>query len=405
MKKIMKIFWKCITCNQPVLPVEAIEDNQFWQNNGVAILPNNKIITGKVNLHGMFDDQTIDKVDQKNPEIYHAFCYHNSGSPQKFGKSSESISFSDIKEKIEELALLNEIVEPSINNAYEIYLKAYVESDDAFWERLKDLVPRISADGMNIEQVSRAKQYIENLCNMSLHLPFDAIPGLEAEVARQHAEYWDPDADTNIAFKKLRSEIAEKYLKIAEILDKAADDINEVNKEIHIRLTKLDEESSKPQVSVSSADIRRTAQQKIAQTINEHGWMVMAVPDNEGTPFAYTIGLYKNFKHPEIIVTAIDPQQALALLNFLGEQIKEGKKFEIGKTFEKDDASHRHVFLKVENKYYSYYLGSAKDYYNGVHFPAIQRLTADKQEIFPWEKGCDPTVKIAQKVLGKINLT
>ena len=42
---------------------------------------------------------------------------------------------------------------------------------------------------------------------------------------------------------------------------------------------------------------------KITQTINDKGFFV-ALFDGEGTmpAFAYSIGLYKNYKHPEIIM-------------------------------------------------------------------------------------------------------
>jgi hypothetical protein len=43
--------------------------------------------------------------------------------------------------------------------------------------------------------------------------------------------------------------------------------------------------------------------EKLVRDVSEYGWHVLKVLDEPGAPgWAYSIGLYRNFDHPEIIV-------------------------------------------------------------------------------------------------------
>lgn len=43
--------------------------------------------------------------------------------------------------------------------------------------------------------------------------------------------------------------------------------------------------------------------QKLLDDVQGHGWHVIGVEaDNEGPAFAYSIGLYQTFGHPEVVV-------------------------------------------------------------------------------------------------------
>ncbi len=46
---------------------------------------------------------------------------------------------------------------------------------------------------------------------------------------------------------------------------------------------------------------------KLLQTLEQWGWFVIKVGAGESEPaFAYSIGFYENFKHPEIILFGLD---------------------------------------------------------------------------------------------------
>ncbi len=86
----------------------------------------------------------------------------------------------------------------------------------------------------------------------------------------------------------------------------------------------------------------------------------------------------------------------------MGEEIRNGKRFEPGKIQKKEEGSHRCAYVKVERKYLRDYMGIALEYYNGLSFPVIQRVSAGKQDCFPWEEGCDGEQVKIQKILGVV---
>lgn len=47
-------------------------------------------------------------------------------------------------------------------------------------------------------------------------------------------------------------------------------------------------------------------ERKALADVQQHGWHVLKVmEDNEGPAFAYTVGLYHSFGHPELIVVGL----------------------------------------------------------------------------------------------------
>ncbi|MGI8747727.1 MAG: DUF4262 domain-containing protein, partial [Deinococcus sp.] len=69
--------------------------------------------------------------------------------------------------------------------------------------------------------------------------------------------------------------------------------------------------------------------ERVARNIETYGWHVMKVlEEGDLPPFAYTIGLYQTFKQPEVIVFGLPLELMSAMLNILGGELKEGKRYE-----------------------------------------------------------------------------
>ena len=50
--------------------------------------------------------------------------------------------------------------------------------------------------------------------------------------------------------------------------------------------------------------------------LEQHGWFVMKVGAGDGEPaFAYSLGLFENFNHPEIILFGLDLDTMHTLIN------------------------------------------------------------------------------------------
>jgi hypothetical protein len=68
---------------------------------------------------------------------------------------------------------------------------------------------------------------------------------------------------------------------------------------------------------------------KLLADVKDPGWHVIGVrEDDEGPGFAYTIGLYHNYRHPEIIVFGLDVPILWRIVNIIGDKVKQGEMFE-----------------------------------------------------------------------------
>ena len=124
---------------------------------------------------------------------------------------------------------------------------------------------------------------------------------------------------------------------------------------------------------------------KLLADVKDPGWHVIGVMEGtEGPAFAYTIGLFYNYRHPEIIAFGLDVQLLWRIVNNVGHEVKEGKTFE--DCHEADDIlkGYNVFFRTVSQRHYRDYLGYARWFYDGDDFPTLQCLWPDKSRRYPW---------------------
>ncbi|GEM56523.1 DUF4262 domain-containing protein [Flavobacterium branchiophilum] len=141
---------------------------------------------------------------------------------------------------------------------------------------------------------------------------------------------------------------------------------------------------------------------KLSDDIEKFGWAVMLLEETDYLPsFAYTVGLWKNFNHPEIISFGLPTNTLHIILNDAGEIAKAGHKIEEGKNygdfFENSDTQ----FLKVDTRNISDYFGQAINYYQTSDFPAIQLVWTDQNNHFPWDKVFEKDFEFSQPLLDR----
>ena len=144
----------------------------------------------------------------------------------------------------------------------------------------------------------------------------------------------------------------------------------------------------------------REAEQAIIAGVEKYGWWVpMFKAEGNAPSFAYTIGLWKTFKHPEIICFGLPPRTIGQILNNAGSIIKEGEKMPLyvryNRLFERGDA----VFLPINSEeQMRAYFGYGLWYHKGL-FPAIQLVWGDTANRFPWEEGFESKFRPFQPLL------
>ncbi len=142
---------------------------------------------------------------------------------------------------------------------------------------------------------------------------------------------------------------------------------------------------------------RDQSDQQVLDDVVRHGCHVVGVlADDQGPAYSYSIGLFRNFGHPEILVFGLNHPLMHSMINCLVAEIRGGRRFLVGNRYpgilEGFDCEFRHV----KAAHYRELLGYARWFHGGEDFPVVQCVWPDKQGRFPWELGFNPQFKSLQ---------
>jgi hypothetical protein len=141
-------------------------------------------------------------------------------------------------------------------------------------------------------------------------------------------------------------------------------------------------------------------ERKLASDVEEFGWHVILIPeDEEGPAFAYSVGLFKSFDHPEVVAFGLDLDVMHRLIMLIGEEVRRGRRFAGGETVSGILEGYDVRFVDVARRHYPEYLGAGSRFYEGDGFPVLQCLWPDKQGRFPTDAGFPESLRPLQPVL------
>lgn len=148
----------------------------------------------------------------------------------------------------------------------------------------------------------------------------------------------------------------------------------------------------------------KQAKAKIVSDIIEYDCHLALLESDGYLPaFAYTIGLYEKFRHPEIIIFGLTTDVMGHLLNGLRDEIKKGNAFKPNETYSGLLEGYEVQFLEVKEENYPDYLGYAGWYYKKTfNFPVLQVVWPDKGSKWPWESEFNESWKFKQPLLDKV---
>lgn len=139
---------------------------------------------------------------------------------------------------------------------------------------------------------------------------------------------------------------------------------------------------------------------RVYDNINNIGYHTTAIIEEEGfTPFAYSTGIFENFKIPELFISGLGP-------NLSGELIKnyaDKYKFEKISLNEKiNDFTDRFpiCFIKLNNDVLKDYVLTSIKFYENHNYEYLQLVFPDLNGNFPNEANYD----YDQKILGDLEL-
>ncbi len=143
-------------------------------------------------------------------------------------------------------------------------------------------------------------------------------------------------------------------------------------------------------------------EKEFSADIEKFGWTVSLFDSTEYLPsFAYTVGLWKNYNHPEIISFGLTTRTLHLILNVAGEIVKAGQRIEVDKNYDDFFENSDTQFLKVDSRNISDYFGFAINYYQTTDFPAMQLVWTDRKNKFPWDKDYEEEFEHRQPLLDR----
>jgi len=141
---------------------------------------------------------------------------------------------------------------------------------------------------------------------------------------------------------------------------------------------------------------------EILTDIENIGWTVILIEATDYlSSFAYTIGLWKNYKHPELISFGLTIKTLHLIINDAGEIVKSGQKIEVGKTYENFFKNGKAEFINVDSRNITDYFGFGIEFYQTRDFPALQLVWTDRNDKFPWDANFEEEFIYKQPLLDR----
>ena len=141
---------------------------------------------------------------------------------------------------------------------------------------------------------------------------------------------------------------------------------------------------------------------KIIADAESVGWSVVMVEATAYSPsFAYTIGLWRNYRHPEMIAFGLTTKTLHLTLNIAGEKVKDGTIYKPGEIYTDFFTSGTTQMLLVDKRNLKDYFGYAIWFNRETDFPALELIWTDRNGRFPWETGYEQEFKYRQPLLDR----
>ena len=138
------------------------------------------------------------------------------------------------------------------------------------------------------------------------------------------------------------------------------------------------------------------------KNIKQYGLTVMIIEATNYLPaFAYSIGLWKTYGHPEIICFGLTTKTLHTLINNVAEFVKKGQVITTNRSYDEFVNNAYTMFVSVDRNYLNHYFGTAINYYGSDQFPALQFVWTDRNNKFPWEDNFEEEFKYRQPLLDR----
>ena len=155
-----------------------------------------------------------------------------------------------------------------------------------------------------------------------------------------------------------------------------------------------------------AADPGKAAVERAREDVEKFGWHMVMIQGKGRPGFLFTIGLWKTYKQPEILLFAPseDPSGMAGRLSAVVKRVIAGESLKNGTIAQKAFGDYDGEARDVLRQWYPSFLGTAGAFYGNFDFPAVQLYWPDKAKLFPWQSGFNPQLFQHQPILYQDNL-
>jgi len=144
------------------------------------------------------------------------------------------------------------------------------------------------------------------------------------------------------------------------------------------------------------------SERKVVNDVAEFGWHCVGIMEEGDEPaYSFTVGLFKTFKHPELMIFGVPPSVGQQLLNIVGQALRDGEPIDLSQPTDALLEGYSCCFVPVPKAHYREFVGFARWYYEGDDFPLYQVVWPSRSGLFPWDADAHPQFRAAQPVLGE----
>ena len=141
----------------------------------------------------------------------------------------------------------------------------------------------------------------------------------------------------------------------------------------------------------------------VVEHIEQYGWhLVLVKGDAQRAPFAYTIGLFQSYEHPEVVISGLnaDLDVMKIILNNVGHVVREGGSYLANSRADDILEGYTCWFIPVPRPQHEHVVGQALRHYGDQSFPLLQLIWPSPSGFYPWDAELDATNRARQELWG-----
>jgi hypothetical protein len=141
---------------------------------------------------------------------------------------------------------------------------------------------------------------------------------------------------------------------------------------------------------------------KILEDIERFGCSVMHIAaEDDLPPFAFSMGITKTSKAPEVVVVGLKQPLAHFVVNEYNRRVREGEAFVAGKKYNGFIEGFEVLAESVHASNYDEYFGYNLWLYQGPNFEVLQFVYPNTSGVWPWEEAANEWFRNWQPLLGR----